>query len=58
MWHGYLDHFKTENLDVFKTEENLLHEETIALAFLANSNKNKFDRIIAKLNEDFLKKEN
>ena len=36
----------------------LRHEETVALIFLANFNKNKYGHIIAKLHDDFLKNEN
>ena len=56
MWHGYLDQFEKEHPTKFKTEENILHEETTALALLANSNEDKYGHIITELHDAYLKK--
>ena len=58
MWHGLIDQFAKDNPKEFKEIENLLHEETTALAFLANSNKQKYGHIIAELHDDYLKGNN
>ena len=52
MWHGYLDQFEKDNPREFKIEENKLHEETTALALLANSKNHKYGHIIAELHND------
>ena len=54
MWHGFIDQFAKDNPKEFKEEENKLHEETTALVFLANSNKQKYGHIIAELHDDYL----
>ena len=58
MWHGLIDQFAKDNPKEFKEIENALHEEMSALAFLANSNKQKYGHIIAELHDDYLKGNN
>ena len=58
MWHGFIDQFAKDNPKELKEEENILHEETTAYAFLANSNKHKYSHIIAELPYDYLKGNN
>ena len=58
MWHGLVDQFAKDKPKEFKEIENLLHEETAALAFLANSNKQKFGHIIAEPHDDYIKGNN
>lgn len=41
MWHGFIDQFSKDNRKEFKEVDNLLHEETAALVFLANFYKQK-----------------
>ena len=55
MWHDYLNQFEKGHPVEFKIEENKLHEEKIALALLANSNKDKYGHIVAELHDDYLK---
>ena len=52
MQHGLLDTFAKDNPEEFLEIENALHEEMAALAFLANSNKQKYGHIMAELHDD------
>ena len=55
MWQVLIDQFANDNPKEFKEVENLQHEETAALTFLANSNKQKYGHIIAELHDNYLK---
>ena len=58
MYHCHVDRFKQKYPDEFRAEENKLNEQSVSLAFLANSDNQKDCHDIAELYDDFLKKFN
>ena len=51
----WFDQFIDENENEYEIVKQVVHDETVALAFISNSNKDKYGHILAELHDDFLK---
>ena len=52
----WFDQLIEENESEYEIVKQVVHDETVALAFISNSNKDKYGHIMAELHDDFLKK--